>query len=105
MWTGGITFSVRCRDHETSGVVTRKPWESIRLRFGMCPGRGNVDRAQVTHIACSHLTDFLVSASQDGHVKFWKKQYEGIEFVKHYRAHVQAGLKDRTKLLVTPSIL
>jgi peptidylprolyl isomerase domain and WD repeat-containing protein 1 len=28
-----------------------------------------------------------VSASQDGHVKFWKKQYEGIEFVKHYRAH------------------
>ena len=21
-------------------------------------------------------------------VKFWKKQYEGIEFVKHYRAHL-----------------
>jgi peptidylprolyl isomerase domain and WD repeat-containing protein 1 len=24
----------------------------------------------------------------DGHVKFWKKQDEGIEFVKHYRAHL-----------------
>ncbi len=33
-------------------------------------------------------TDFVVTASVDGHVKFWKKQAEGIEFVKHYRAHL-----------------
>ena len=33
-------------------------------------------------------TDFLVTASQDGHVKFWKKQEEGVEFVKHFRAHL-----------------
>lgn len=24
----------------------------------------------------------------DGHVKFWKKQDEGIEFVKHFRCHL-----------------
>ncbi len=30
----------------------------------------------------------MVTGSQDGHVKFWKKQEEGIEFVKHFRAHV-----------------
>ena len=24
----------------------------------------------------------------DGHVKFWKKQEVGIEFVKHYHAHL-----------------
>ena len=33
-------------------------------------------------------TDFLVTASCDGHVKFWKKTEEGIEFVKHYRGHL-----------------
>ena len=33
-------------------------------------------------------TDFLVTASTDGHVKFWKKQEQGVEFVKHFRAHL-----------------
>lgn len=28
-----------------------------------------------------------MTASIDGHVKLWKKQEQGIEFVKHYRAH------------------
>ncbi|CAG7716905.1 unnamed protein product, partial [Allacma fusca] len=26
--------------------------------------------------------------SADGHIKFWKKQEEGIEFVKHFRSHL-----------------
>ena len=33
-------------------------------------------------------TDFVITASQDGHIKFWKKQEVGIEFVKHFRAHL-----------------
>jgi len=33
-------------------------------------------------------TDFLITTSIDGHLKFWKKQEEGIEFVKHYRVHL-----------------
>jgi hypothetical protein len=32
-------------------------------------------------------TDFLVTGSVDGHLKFWKKKPEGVEFVKHFRAH------------------
>lgn len=37
----------------------------------------------------SHRTDFIITASQDGHVKFWKKkEEEGIEFVKHFRSHL-----------------
>lgn len=32
-------------------------------------------------------TDFLVTTSVDGHLKLWKKQERGIEFVKHFRAH------------------
>ena len=33
-------------------------------------------------------TDFVVTASQDGHLKFWKKQEVSVEFVKHFRAHL-----------------
>lgn len=33
-------------------------------------------------------TDFVITGSIDGHLKFWKKQEGGIEFVKHYRAHL-----------------
>eukprot|EP00195_Chlamydomonas_chlamydogama_P017111 CAMPEP_0202896044 /NCGR_PEP_ID=MMETSP1392-20130828/5126_1 /ASSEMBLY_ACC=CAM_ASM_000868 /TAXON_ID=225041 /ORGANISM="Chlamydomonas chlamydogama, Strain SAG 11-48b" /LENGTH=643 /DNA_ID=CAMNT_0049581267 /DNA_START=76 /DNA_END=2003 /DNA_ORIENTATION=+ len=33
-------------------------------------------------------SDFIITSSTDGFVKFWKKQAEGIEFVKMYRAHV-----------------
>ncbi|KAH8825352.1 peptidyl-prolyl cis-trans isomerase [Flagelloscypha sp. PMI_526] len=34
-------------------------------------------------------TDFIITTSIDGHLKLWKKQDSGIEFVKHYRAHLQ----------------
>jgi peptidylprolyl isomerase domain and WD repeat-containing protein 1 len=30
----------------------------------------------------------LITTSIDGHVKLWKKQEKGIEFVKHFRAHL-----------------
>ncbi|KZP01316.1 peptidyl-prolyl cis-trans isomerase [Calocera viscosa TUFC12733] len=33
-------------------------------------------------------TEFVITTSIDGHLKFWKKQESGIEFVKHYRAHL-----------------
>ena len=32
-------------------------------------------------------TEFLVTSSADGYVKFWKKVSGGIEFVKEFRAH------------------
>jgi peptidylprolyl isomerase domain and WD repeat-containing protein 1 len=41
----------------------------------------------VTHVAVS-ATSYIITGSIDGHVKFWKKQPEGIEFVKHFRAHM-----------------
>lgn len=33
-------------------------------------------------------TDFMITTSVDGHLKFWKKNDMGVEFVKHYRAHL-----------------
>ncbi|XP_077981047.1 peptidylprolyl isomerase domain and WD repeat-containing protein 1-like [Glandiceps talaboti] len=41
----------------------------------------------ITHVAVTK-SQFIVTASCDGHVKFWKKQEHGIEFVKHFRAHL-----------------
>ena len=44
-------------------------------------------RDVVTHVKVTY-TDFIVTASQDGHIKFWKKMEVGCEFVKHFRAHM-----------------
>ncbi|XP_062509348.1 peptidylprolyl isomerase domain and WD repeat-containing protein 1-like [Corticium candelabrum] len=49
--------------------------------------RSYMHRDVVSHIKVTK-TDFIITASVDGHVKFWKKQEEGIEFVKHFRAHL-----------------
>eukprot|EP01094_Clydonella_sp_ATCC50884_P027649 TRINITY_DN8036_c0_g1_i1.p1 TRINITY_DN8036_c0_g1~~TRINITY_DN8036_c0_g1_i1.p1 ORF type:complete len:677 (-),score=194.06 TRINITY_DN8036_c0_g1_i1:304-2169(-) len=47
-------------------------------------------RDRVTHVVCANKRGFLITASADGHVKFWKKKPEGIEFAKHFRAHLGA---------------
>ena len=43
----------------------------------------------VTRIVVT-ATDFVITASADGHIKFWKKMVEGIDFVKHFKAHLGA---------------
>ncbi|EGD80149.1 peptidyl-prolyl cis-trans isomerase [Salpingoeca rosetta] len=38
-------------------------------------------------------TDFVITTSVDGHLKFWKKKSEGgIEFVKHFKAHLAGAI-------------
>lgn len=41
----------------------------------------------ISHVIVTPTTDFLITASVDGAVKFWKKTAGGIEFVKHFKAH------------------
>eukprot|EP01138_Halocafeteria_seosinensis_P001278 gb/GECG01001311.1/.p1 GENE.gb/GECG01001311.1/~~gb/GECG01001311.1/.p1 ORF type:complete len:737 (+),score=111.85 gb/GECG01001311.1/:1-2211(+) len=45
-------------------------------------------RTPVTHIKISHQYDFVITASEDGHLKFWKKMEQGVEFVKHFKSHL-----------------
>ena len=45
-------------------------------------------RDDITCVAVTPGTDFFITGSEDGHLKFWKKRYEGVEFVKHFRSHV-----------------
>lgn len=59
------------------------------------PSASMYERSYMHRDVLSHVlmtpggTDFLVTASQDGHLKFWKKMPEGIEFVKHYHSHLE----------------
>ena len=51
--------------------------------------RSYMHRDDVTHVVCvGSRSDFVITASKDGFVKFWKKAKEGIEFVKVFRAHL-----------------
>lgn len=43
---------------------------------------------QVSFVTMTPNTDFLITSSIDGVVKFWKKVAVGIESVKEFRAHI-----------------
>jgi peptidylprolyl isomerase domain and WD repeat-containing protein 1 len=49
--------------------------------------RSYMHRAPLTHIEVSK-TDFIITASSEGQVKFWKKEPTGIRFYKQLRAHM-----------------
>ena len=44
-------------------------------------------REQLCFTTLTPHTDFLITSSIDGVVKFWKKDFGGIEFVKEFKAH------------------
>lgn len=67
--------------------------------------RSYMHRDVVTHIVVAS-TGFVITASRDGQVKFWKKGAQGIEFVKNFRAHLAsinalAASSDGTALATT----
>ncbi|KAF0038872.1 hypothetical protein F2P81_009356 [Scophthalmus maximus] len=78
---------------EATKAKKRKVLEYERVYLDNLPSaaayeRSYMHRDVITHLVCSK-TDFVITASQDGHVKFWKKkEEEGIEFVKHFRSHL-----------------
>ena len=46
----------------------------------------------ITHVLTTQ-TDYIVTASRDGNLKFWKKKHsEGVEFVKHFKCHLRTFL-------------
>ncbi|PIA18196.1 peptidyl-prolyl cis-trans isomerase cyp15 [Coemansia reversa NRRL 1564] len=49
--------------------------------------RSYMHRDVVDHVVVTK-TGFVLTLSADGHVKFWKRRNEGIEFVKDFRAHI-----------------
>lgn len=45
-------------------------------------------KEQLSFVTMTPFTDFLITSSVDGVVKFWKKVAVGIEAVKEFRAHI-----------------
>lgn len=48
---------------------------------------------QLAFVTMTPFTDFLITSSVDGFVKFWKKMAVGVEFVKEFRAHPHDQLR------------
>jgi peptidylprolyl isomerase domain and WD repeat-containing protein 1 len=41
----------------------------------------------VNNIIVSEKSDMIITCSIDGHIKFWKKVFHLIEFIKNFKAH------------------
>ena len=52
--------------------------------------RSYMHREALSHILVSTKFDFVFTASVDGHLKFWRKAVQGIEFVKTFRVNMSA---------------
>ncbi|GAA95944.1 uncharacterized protein L969DRAFT_69776 [Mixia osmundae IAM 14324] len=81
----------------TSKPKKRKVLKHEKLYLDQLPTADRYHRSFMHRDTVSDVlvtkTDFILTASTDGHLKFWKKRdiakgETGIEFVKHYRAHL-----------------
>lgn len=65
-------------------------------------------RDTVNNIVVSTKTDMIITFSIDGHIKFWKKVFHLIEFVKNFKAHnsliTSAALSKNHDMLCTVGI-
>jgi len=58
------------------------------LPKGQLYEKSYMHRDIVSHLAITPKSHFLITASRDGVVKFWKKSHGDVEFAKVYRAHM-----------------
>ncbi len=66
------------------------PYEKLYISALPKSGRYSkslMHKEQLAFVTITPLTEFLITSSVDGVVKFWKKVAEGIEFVKEFKAH------------------
>ena len=93
-------MSKRARD-ESEGAASSDAQEPPAAKAGHTASAANLTRLPSAamyeqsfmhrdHVSHTLVTssDFLVTCSRDGQLKFWKKLQKGIEFVKHFRAHM-----------------
>ncbi|PKY04690.1 putative peptidyl-prolyl cis-trans isomerase [Aspergillus campestris IBT 28561] len=66
------------------------PFENVYVKALPASARYSkslMHKDQLCYVTVTPHTDFLITSSIDGVVKFWKKTSEGLEFVKEFRAH------------------
>lgn len=81
---------------QPTAVKKRKVLPHENLYLDNLPSAEGYERSYMHRDTISHCvvtdSDFIITASCDGHVKFWKKVEKGIEFVKHFRSHLGNSL-------------
>lgn len=77
---------------EAAPPMKRKILPHEKLYLDALPSAESYEKSYMHRDIVTHClvtsTDFLITASSDGHIKFWKKMEVGIEFVKHFRSHL-----------------
>lgn len=77
---------------EASAPKKRKVLPHEKLYLESLPSAESYERSYMHRDIITNClvtaTDFVITASSDGHIKFWKKMEVGIEFVKHFRSHL-----------------
>lgn len=58
-----------------------------RLPSAQMYERSYMHRDHVSHVVVTK-TQFLITVSRDGNIKFWKKENMDVEFAKQYKAHL-----------------
>lgn len=65
-------------------------------------------RDVVNNVIAATKTEYIITFSIDGHVKFWKKAFTLVEFVKNFKAHngliTSAALSKNQDLLCTVGV-
>ncbi|GAB1604656.1 uncharacterized protein LOC115226510 [Argonauta hians] len=79
--------------HEATKPKKKKVLQYERVYLDNLPCAETYECSYMHRDIISHVTvtrsGFILTASIDGHVKFWRKLEEsGIEFVKHFRSHL-----------------
>ncbi|GJQ11267.1 hypothetical protein GpartN1_g3058.t1 [Galdieria partita] len=85
------------------GPVLRQPYQRPKKKQRVVPfenlylqslptaqlyEKSYMHRDLLTHVKVTKTTNFVITASCDGQLKFWKKTPGGIEFVKQFKAHI-----------------
>lgn len=78
---------------EASQPKKRKMLAYEKVYLDNIPSAESYEQSYMHRDVISHVfvtrTDFIITTSVDGHLKFWKKnEVQGIEFVKHFRCHL-----------------
>ncbi|KAF9348109.1 hypothetical protein BGX26_000448, partial [Mortierella sp. AD094] len=77
---------------EVQAKKRRKPLPHEQLYISRLPSAEMYEKSYMHRDAINFIavtkTDFIITTSVDGFLKFWKKTDQGIEFVKQYRSHL-----------------
>jgi peptidylprolyl isomerase domain and WD repeat-containing protein 1 len=85
-------------EEEEIKTKKKKTYNTDKLPTGLMYEKSYMHKKRITHIEVAPTTSFIISASIDGIIKFWKKKETDIDFVKEYKAHTS----EIDSLYITP---